>query len=102
MKVFRKEINQFKYTPRYYKGDDNPYKFKNKFDEFRTATAPKKSTGGFSSVFGGDIKNKFNLAITEWKSSNYSINRTILLIVVILTLLFLYVIDFDLSIFTKK
>ena len=91
MGFFRRENKKFQYDPRYYKGKNNPYKIEQKFDEFRTTTTEARG-----------IKNKFTKAIHEYKNSeNKSVNKTILIIIAVLTLLFLYIIDFDLSIFLK-
>lgn len=87
-----KTHNVFEYKPRYYKGDGNPYEFKHKFDEYRTTVGKKKN-----------LKEKFTAAINEFKTSeNGGINKTIVIIASILTFIFLYVIDFDLSIFFSK
>lgn len=89
MGFIKRTHKKFDYTPRYYKGEGNPYKIEHKFDEFRT-TIGKKS-----------LKAKFNHAIEESKNSK-GINKTILITVIILVFIFLYIIDFDLSIFQMK
>ncbi len=92
MGIFKKEHKKFEYKPRYYKGDGNPYEFKHKFDEYRTTVGKRKS-----------IKDKFTTALDEFKSSEHGgFNKTIVFIVIILTLIFLYLIDFDLSIFLQN
>lgn len=90
---FLKRTNKkFDYTPRYYKGEGNPYQIEHKFDKFRTTVG--KNSG---------LKAKFTNAIEESKNSkDKGFNKTILIIIAILTLIFLYIIDFDLSIFLKK
>lgn len=88
MGFLKQENKKFDYQPRYYKGNGNPYKVKHKFDEFRTTIGKKKT-----------LKGKLNTALEELKSSGYKFNKTILIIVSILVLLFLFVIDFDISIF---
>jgi len=90
---FLKRTNKkFDYTPRYYKGEGNPYQIEHKFDKFRTTVG--KNNG---------LKAKFTNAIEESKNSkDKGFNKTILIIIAILTLIFLYIIDFDLSIFLKK
>ncbi len=109
MKLKKIEHKKFDYKPRYYKGDGNPYKFKHKFDEFRTS-----SGGNISDSKGklfdqhrtlkGDnnnIKSKINSAFEEFKNSeNGGLNPTLLITIAVLILVFLYIIDFDLSIFT--
>ncbi len=92
MGIFKKEIKKFEYKPRYYKGEGNPYEVKHKFDEFRTTVGKRKS-----------IKDKFSTAWDEFSSSkNGGFNKTIVIIASILTFIFLYLIDFDLSIFLRK
>jgi len=90
---FLKRTNKkFDYTPRFYKGEGNPYQIGHKFDEYRTTVGKSKG-----------LKTKFTNAIEESKNAkNKGFNKTILIIVAILTLIFLYIIDFDLSIFLKK
>ena len=92
MGFIKRENKKFDYQPRYYKGDGNPYELKHKFDEYRTTVGKSKG-----------LKGKFHAAIDEFKNSeNGGINSTILVIIAILTLLFLFIIDFDLSIFLPK
>ncbi|MDV7188180.1 riboflavin synthase subunit beta [Lutibacter sp. TH_r2] len=87
----RRKNKKFDYKPRYFKGEGNPYEIKNRFDEHRTTIGPKKN-----------LKGKINTALDEMKTSeNYGFNKTILIIIAILVLVFLLIIDFDLSIFTK-
>jgi len=89
MGFLKRKNKKFEYTPRFYKGEGNPYKIGHKFDEFRTTVGKSKG-----------LKSKFTNAIEESKNSkNKGFNKTILIIVAILTLIFLYIIDFDLSIF---
>lgn len=91
MGFLKRTHKQFEYKPRFYKGEGNPYEMKHKFDHFRTTTGKNKS-----------LKNKFVTAWDELKASRgKGVNKTILIIVALLTLLFLYIIDFDLSIFLK-
>ena len=81
--------NKFDYKPRYYKGEGNPYRIGHKFDEFRTTVGGNKG-----------LKSKFKSAMEELKNSKgRGINKTILLIIAVLVFAFLYIIDFDLSIF---
>ncbi len=91
MAIFKKEIKRFDYKTRYYKGEGNPYEVKHKFDKFRTTVGKNKG-----------LKAKFNSAMDDLKASNYKLNKTILLIVGVLIVVFLYIIDFDLSIFLPK
>lgn len=90
MKFFKRTNKKFEYTPRYYKGEGNPYEIKHKFDEFRTTVGKR------------NLKQKFNDAVDELKKSeSRGTNKTILIIVAILVFIFLYFIDFDLSIFLQ-
>ena len=94
MGIFKLRKNKkFEYTPRYYKGEGNPFEMKHKFDDFRVATGNVKG-----------IKNKFNNALNDYKHNpdRSGANRRVLIIIGILILLFLVFIDFDLSIFFQK
>jgi hypothetical protein len=81
---------RFHYTPRYYKGveGENSYKIKSKYNK-------------------EDIATNFNDYRAHWNDErklmrtrgNYLINKRLLIIISILILIFLYLIDFDLSIF---
>ena len=82
---------RYNYTPRHYKGEGSPYELKHKFDEFRTTVGPQNG-----------MKGKFNNAIDDYKNPDKSINKRVLIIVGVLILLFLFLIDFDLSIFFDK
>lgn len=91
MAIFKRENKKFSYKPRYYKGEGNPYEVKHKFDEYRSTVGKNKN-----------LKGKFNAAVEELKQSGYKLNKTILIIVGVLLLAFLFIIDFDLSIFLPK
>ena len=86
---------KFSYTPRTYddNGEGNPYEIKHKFDEFRKTVGPNKG-----------LKGKFNDAFDDLKnnSDDHRANKRILIIVAVLLLVFLFIIDFDLSIFLPK
>ena len=91
MKVLKRTNKKFEYKPRYYKGEGNPFEIKQKFDQFRNTTGKNKN-----------LKQKFTDAVEELKNSDSKgTNKRILIITVILVLIFLYIIDFDLSIFLK-
>lgn len=82
---------KFGYEPRYFNdnGEGNPYQIEHKFDKFRTTVGSKNS-----------LKDKFTSAWDDLKnSSDKKSNKRVLLIITILILIFLYIIDFDLSIF---
>lgn len=89
-----KKNKKFSYTPRYYddKGEGNPYEIKHKFDEFRT-------TVGNNPGFKMKLKN----ALNELKNNkDKEASRRIFIIAAVLILVFLFIIDFDLSIFFSK
>ena len=92
MGFLKREAKKFDYKPRYYKGEGNPYEIGHKFDQFRTTVGKNKG-----------LKEKFSGAYDELRDIRKTgLNKTILIIVAILTLLFLFIIDFDLSIFLSK
>ncbi|MCL7763522.1 riboflavin synthase subunit beta [Polaribacter sp. Z014] len=89
---FLKRTNKkFDYQPRFYKGEGSPFKIEHKLDQFRSTTGKNKG-----------IKGKFGDAIDDLKNSDKSVNKTLFIIIAILVLIFLYIIDFDLSIFNKN
>lgn len=84
---------KYNYSPRYFddKGEGSPYKIEHKLDRFRsTAESPR------------GLKGKLNNAMSDLRRGadrNYKLRM--LVIIAILVLIFLYIIDFDLSIFLK-
>jgi hypothetical protein len=84
---------RYSYQPRYYKGDGNPFELKHKFDEHRVTAGDNKG-----------LKTKFGNAINDYKGNNDTTgaNRRVLYIIAALVLVFLFIIDFDLSIFSFK
>lgn len=85
---------RYAYTPRYYKSDKeaSPFQIESKFDKYRKTIGDNKS-----------LKAKLIEAYEDLKdSSDRKTNRTLLIIISILVLIFLYIIDFDLSIFTSN
>ncbi|NCP06821.1 MAG: riboflavin synthase subunit beta [Flavobacteriales bacterium] len=95
MGLFKLRKNKkFSYTPRHFddKGEGNPFEIKHKFDDFR------KTVGNNSG-----LKTKWNHAFDDFKNSpDKTANRRIIIIIGILILVFLFIIDFDLSIFFPK
>ncbi len=92
MKIFKRTNKKFDYKPRFYKGEENPYKIEHKLDKFRTSVGKNKG-----------LKANLKTAVNEFKNSKDSgFNKTIMIIIAILVFIFLYIIDFDLSIFSKK
>lgn len=84
-----KKNKKFGYTPRYYKGEGNPFEIKHKFDDQRTTVGNNSG-----------LKSKFNNAINDYKTNeNRDANKRVLIIVTVLIFIFLLIIGFDLSIF---
>jgi len=82
----------FDYSPRYYKGEGNPYKIEHKLDKFRSTAHTNRG-----------LKNKFTSAMDDLKTEgDKNMKLRFLIIVAILLLLFLFIIDFDLSIFLNS
>jgi len=87
-----KKNKRYNYTPRYYngKGSGNIYNFDSKFSKYR------------------EIYNKNDFG-SSWKEArfkmrsrgNRSFTPTLLVIILFLTFCFLYIIDFDLTIFYR-
>src|SRR5699024_12366694 len=89
---FRRPTNtRYNYTPRYYKGkeDDNPFEFDSKFTKYKE----KRNTVDFGGQWQEDRAKSRN-------RKNRGINRRLLFIIMILIFIFMWIIDFDLSIFT--
>ena len=95
MGIFKLRKNKkFSYTPRHFddKGEGNPFEIKHKFDDFRKTVG--SNTG---------LKTKINNALDDLKSNpDETSNKRIFIIIGILILVFLFIIDFDLSIFFPK
>lgn len=94
IRIFKQKKNRrFNYTPRYYEGKDvgNAYDFGSKFTKYR------------------ETANETDFA-AQWKAArvagrtrrNRALNTRLLIIIALLILIFLYIIDFDLSIFTQN
>ncbi len=84
---------KFGYEPRYFddKGEGSPFQIEHKFDKYRTTVDSKNG-----------LKAKFTAAWDDFKnSSDKKSNRRVLLIIAVLILIFLFIIEFDLSIFFK-
>ena len=91
MGFLKRTNNKFDYQPRYYKGEGNPFKIQHKLDQFRKTAGKNRG-----------IKVKFNDAISDLKNSDKKVNKTLLIIISILVFIFLYIIDFDVSIFKRS
>ena len=92
MSVLGKRKNKkFNYRPRYYEqeGEGSPFEMEHKFDKFRTTVGSNKN-----------LKGKFNTAWEDLRrSSDKNTSRRLFFIIAILILIFLFIIEFDLSIF---
>jgi hypothetical protein len=88
MGFFKRTNKKFDYQPRYYKGEGSPFKIEHKLDQFRSTTGKNKG-----------IKSKFSDALEELKNPDQKVNKNLMIIIGILLFIFLYIIDFDLSIF---
>ena len=89
MGIFKTKKNKrFSYTPRFYKSERSPFEIKHKFDDQRVT------------IEKTNLKGKFTNALNDFKSNPNSIaNKRVLIIILILIFAFLWIIDFDLSIF---
>lgn len=82
---------RYNYTPRYYQGKtiENLYDFDSKFNKYR------------ETYNENDFAKQWQDARLENRNrSNRSFNPTLLVAIAVLTLIFLFIIDFDLSIFS--
>jgi len=87
----RGKNRKYDYKPRFYddKGKGNPYKMEPKFDKYRSTVDTPRG-----------IKRKFNSAMVDLKTEgDRNIKIRMIVILAVLILIFLYIIDFDLSIF---
>jgi hypothetical protein len=86
-----KPNNRFNYTPRYYNGkeDANEYNFANKFEKYYE-TYNKND-------FGSHWR---DARFASRNRGNGSFNKTILYVALILVFICLWILDFDLSIFS--
>lgn len=85
---------KYSYTPRYFddKGEGSPFEIKHKFDEHRTTVGNNRG-----------LKTKLKNALDDLKNNpDNAVNKRVLIIIGILVLIFLFIIDFDLSIFFSK
>tara|TARA_R110002049_G_scaffold269195_3_gene446014 strand:+ start:1691 stop:1975 length:285 start_codon:yes stop_codon:yes gene_type:complete len=84
----------YNYSPRYFddKGEGNPYKIQHKLDKYRSTVGPKQG-----------IKSKLGNAFSDLrKRGDKNVRIRMVIILTVLVLAFLYIIDFDLSIFSIK
>jgi hypothetical protein len=87
----RRKNKKYEYEPRYYKNKDGsrPFEIRHKFDDQR------------STIHNHGLKSKFHNAVRDYKEGTDRTARLrIYIIIAVLVLLFLWLIDFDLSIFS--
>ena len=89
--IGKRKNKKFNYKPRHYEfdGEGSPFSMEHKFDQFRTTVGDNKG-----------LKGKFKTAWSELRqTSDRKTSRRLIVIIAILVLLFLFIIEFDLSIF---
>ncbi|RKR07120.1 hypothetical protein CLV91_3105 [Maribacter vaceletii] len=82
---------KFGYSPRFYddKGEGNPYEIEHKFDKYRSTVGRNRG-----------LKRKFNNVLDDVKrEGDRNLKKRMVIILAVLILIFLFIIDFDLSIF---
>ena len=88
MGLFKLRKNKkFNYEPRYFNGSGSPFEIKHKFEDQRVTV--KKV----------NLKRTLTNAINDFKNRDQKSTKTIAMIVLILAFIFLFIIDFDLTIF---
>lgn len=107
MGIFKRKNKKFEYKPRYYKGDGNPYEMKHKFDEFRSTTGKNKNLKGkilsaVDDLKGDNTSIEYNDEVYNLEKQGGNSKKIIISIILVLVLAFLFIIDFDLSIFRGK
>jgi len=85
----RRKNKKFNYKPRYYNGEESPYTIKHRFDEFRTTVGDNRGLKGKFKTAWADLQTK----------SDKNVRLRLWIIIAILVLIFLLIIEFDLSIF---
>ena len=92
MGVFKTRKNKkFSYAPRYWEGEGSPFQLEQRFDKYRNTVGQNKN-----------LKQKMNAAWDDLRSdseTNQGTNRRVMVIAAVLLLVFLYLINFDISIF---
>jgi hypothetical protein len=86
----RRKNKKYNYQPRFYKSEDGskPFEMKGKFDDHRTTLGKNGLKKNFLNAV-----NDFNEGVTA------DVKKRLYIIITILILIFLWFIDFDLSIF---
>ncbi|MEJ6792720.1 MAG: riboflavin synthase subunit beta [Lacinutrix sp.] len=89
MGFFKQKNKRYNYKPRFYKGEGSPFDMKGKFDADRSTL---EAVGG--------IKKRFNKVIDESKTApDNTVKKRVYIIIAILLIIFLFIIDFDITIF---
>ena len=89
--IGKRKNKKYSYQPRHYEfdGERSPFEIGHKFDQFRSTVGDNQS-----------LKGKFKTAWADLRqSSDKTANRRLMVIIAFLVLLFLFIIEFDLSIF---
>lgn len=89
--IGKRKNKKYSYKPRHYEfdGENSPFSMGHKFDQFRSTVGDNQS-----------LKGKFKSAWGEFRATSDKNTRVRLFIIVAaLVLVFLFIIDFDLSIF---
>lgn len=107
MGILKRKNKRFDYKPRYYKGEGNPFEIKHKFDQFRNSSGnnrgiKEKISNAFSELKGNNTEVEYQDTIYQVETPKSNSNRIILFTIAVLIIIFLFIIDFDLSIFLKK
>ena len=87
----RRKNKKFNYKPRHFEhdGEGSPFSMEHKFDKFRTTVGDNKN-----------LKGKFKTAWADLRqSSDKNTSLRLIVIISVLLLIFLFIIEFDLSIF---
>lgn len=89
--ISKRKNKKFNYRPRHYEydGEGSPFSMEQRFDKYRTTIGDNKN-----------LKGKFKAAWAELRqTSDKNTQLRLLVIIACLVLVFLFIIDFDLSIF---
>lgn len=87
----QRKNKKFGYEPRHYdnEGKGSSFQIEQKFDEYRTTIGDNKG-----------LKGRFTAVINDFQtSSDKKSNKRVVFIIGVLILIFLFIIEFDLSIF---
>jgi len=87
----KRKNKKFNYKPRYYEfeGEGSPYSIEHKFDKFRSTVGENNSLKGKFKAAWGDLR----------ETSDRNTRLRLYILIAALLLVFLIIIEFDLSIF---